>query len=341
MGQLGMWDWEKRHKYLEGKQDLLNHLNQLIPWEEFREILEKIHEKPRKSRAGRKSIDVIIMFKLLVLQRLYNISDEQLEYQVNDRLSFMRFLGMGIEDKVPDGKTVWLFRKQLTEKGIARELFEKFEYYLRAEGYQAKGGQILDATLVPVPKQHNSKEENEELKKGEIPTNWEEEPHKLAQKDRDARWTKKNGKSHYGYKNHINVDAKYKIIRRYEVTPAAVHDSQRLAHLLDGENEGDGLWADSAYRSSDMEKVLKMIGYESHINERAYRNHPLTEAQQAANRERSKTRSRVEHIFGAMVQDMGGKLERVIGQARIETQIGLKNLTYNFKRYVFLKVQNV
>lgn len=341
MGQLGMWDWEKRHKYLEEKQDLLKHLNKIIPWEEFREILEKIYKKPRKSQAGRKAIDVIVMFKLLILQRLYNISDEQLEYQVNDRLSFMRFLGMGIEDKVPDGTTVWLFRQKLTEQGLARELFEKFEGYLEEQGYQARGGQILDATLVPVPKQHNTKEENEQLKKGETPQSWEEKTHKLAQKDQDARWTKKNGKSHYGYKNHINVDVEHKLIRKYAVTPAAVHDSKRLTHLLDGENEGDGLWADSAYRDAKTEKMLGLIGYESHINERAYRNRPLTEAQKEANRERSKTRSRVEHIFGDMVQTMGGKLERLIGQARIETQIGLKNLTYNLKRYVFLKVRTV
>ena len=341
MGQLGMWDWEKRQKYLDQKQDLLKNLNEIVPWEEFRPILEKIHEKPRKSSAGRKAIDVIVMFKLLVLQRLYNISDEQLEYQVNDRLSFMRFLGMGIEDKVPDGKTVWLYRQKLTKLGKARELFEKFEEYLEEQGYQARGGQILDATLVPVPKQHNSREENEAIKKGDLPADWENQANKRAQKDRDARWTKKNGQSHYGYKNHISIDVEYEFVRRYAVTDAAVHDSQRMTHLIDGANPGDGLWADSAYRSNAMEKALELVGFESEINERAYRNRPLSDLQKEANRERSRIRAKVEHVFGGMVQSMGGKLERVVGQARIETQIGLKNLVYNFRRYVFLRVNTV
>ncbi|MEM8642030.1 MAG: IS5 family transposase [Cyanobacteria bacterium P01_G01_bin.54] len=194
---------------------------------------------------------------------------------------------------------------------------------------------------MPVPKQNNRKEENEAIKNREMPEGWKGKPHKLAQKDRDARWTKKNSKSHYGYKNHINTDVEYGFIRRYEVTDATVHDSKRLTHLLDGENEGDGLWADSAYRGEKTEKMLELVGFESQINERAYRNRPLSESQTEANREKPKTRAKVEHVFGGMVQSMGGKLERVIGQARIETQIGLKNLVYNLKRYVFWKGKTV
>ena len=180
----------------------------------------------RKSNAGRKPIDVIVMFKMLVRQQLYNISDEDLEYQVNDRLSFMRFLGLTLADSVPDATTVWLFRQQLKQQGLIEELFEQFDRYLRPLGYQAKGGQIVDATLVPVPKQRNSQEENQQLAQGEIPQSWQEKPHRLSQKDLDARWTKKNGQSHFGYKNHISIDGEYGFIRRYEVTDAAVHDSR-------------------------------------------------------------------------------------------------------------------
>ena len=274
---------------------------------------------------------------MLILQRLYGISDEALEYQVNDRLSFMRFIGLGLEDKVPDATTVWLFRQKLVEQELAAELFEKFEGYLRKQGYQAEGGQIIDATLIPVPKQRNSREENEVVKSGKIPEDWEKKPAKKQQKDCDARWTKKNGISHYGYKNHINVDVKYKLIRKYAVTSASVHDSKMFGEVLDGENTGDGIWADSAYRGKRREEVIALIGMESNIHEKGSRNHPLSEEQKARNTERSQIRSRVEHVFGTMVTSMGGKMERVMGQARLETQISLKNLAYNFRRYVFLQ----
>lgn len=301
MGQQGFWDLEKRHQQLEQKKRTLEELKRVIPWEWFRAQLEQIHAKPRKSKAGRKPIDVIVMFKLLVLQQLYNISDEELEYQVKDRLSFMRFLNLGIADEVPDATTVWLFRKQLQEHELVESLFEHFEAYLCAQGYQAQGGQIIDATLVPVPKQHIKREDKAHLEAGEVPPDWQEKPHRLAQKDIEAKWTKKNGKSHFGYKDHISIDAKHGLIRRYAVTNAAVHDSQQLTAVLDADNEGDEVWADSAYRSVAIEGLLAALSFISHIHERAYRNRPLTEEQQTANRERSGTRAKVEHVFGAWV----------------------------------------
>lgn len=339
MGQQGFWDVEDRQQKLEQKKSLLNQLNQLVPWESFRPILMQIHDKPRKSQAGRPPTDVLLLFKMLVLQKLYNISDEELEYQVNDRLSFMQFLGLGLEDTVPDATTVWLFREQLQQHGLVEELFEQFEAYLQGAGYAAKDGQIVDATLIPVPKQRNTREENQTLKQGEVPSQWQEKPHKLAQKDVDARWTKKQGTSHYGYKNHVSSDVGFKFIRRYAVTDASVHDSQVLGELLDADNLGDGLWADSAYRSGLIVDVLMLMGFEPHINERAYRNRPLTKEQKAANRERSKTRAKVEHVFGDFVTSMGGKMVRSIGLARAQTQLGLKNLVYNLKRFVSLESQ--
>lgn len=339
MSQKGFWDWEERHQKLSHKKPLLDRLNEIVPWDEFRPLLERIHQKERKSQAGRKPIDVILMFKLLLLQKFYNISDESLEYQVNDRLSFMKFLGLGIEDTIPDATTVWSFREKLMKLGLIRELFDKFDDYLILEGYEAKEGQIVDATLIPVPLQRNSRKENEKLRKGEIPEEWEEKPHKLSQKDLEARWVKKNGQNHFGYKNHISVDVKYGFVRQYQVTDASVHDSQVLGDIIDAENSDDRIWADSAYRSEDIEWVLETIGFESEIHERAYRNRPLSEKQKESNREKSKVRAKVEHVFGDWVMSMGGKLMRSIGKARAEANIGLKNLAYNIKRYVFLEFQ--
>ncbi|MEA5464903.1 IS5 family transposase [Leptothoe sp. PORK10 BA2] len=341
MGQQGFWDFETRHQKLESKKDLLSCLDAMIPWDEFRPILDSVYDKPRQRKAGRPPTDVIVMFKLLIVQQLYNISDDELEYQVNDRLSFMRFLHLGLEDSVPDAKTVWLFRERLRKAELVEPLFEQFGTYLNTTGYQAQCGQIVDATLVPVPKQRNTREDNATIKAGKVPEEWQDTPHKLAQKDVDARWTKKNGTSHYGYKNHINRDAGHGFIRRYAVTEASVHDSKVLGQLLDADNADDEIWADSAYLSVAIVAVLEMMGFESHINERAYRNRPLSEQQIADNRERSKTRAKVEHVFGSMVNEMGGKVIRTIGLARAETMLGLKNLTYNIKRYVFWQKQDM
>ena len=166
------------------------------------------------------------MFKAIILCSLYNLSDDQVEYQVRDRLSFMRFLGLGLEDKVPDAKTVWLYREQLTQAGAIEALFEDFDGYLEDQGYLAMGGQIIDASIVAVPKQRNGRDENAKIKGGETPEGWENKPAKRSQKNLDARWTK----------NHVNVDRRHKLVRRYEVTDAAVHDSQVVEDILDPNN---------------------------------------------------------------------------------------------------------
>ena len=335
MGQKGFWDFEERQQELINKNKTLKHLNDIIPWELFRAELETIHKKDRKSNAGRKPTDVILMFKLLILQQLYNISDEELEYQVKDRLSFMEFLNLGLEDPVPDATTVWLFRQHLKDHNKMEPLFEEFSNYLNQQGYQAQGGQIMDATLIPVPKQKITKQEKEDLKQGQIPEEWQNNPHKMAQKDIDAKWTKKNNQSYFGYKNHINIDVDYGFIRQYIITDASVHDSQALTRLLDDLNTGKGVWADSAYRSAGIEWLLSLLNWISHIHERPYRNRPLSEEQQEKNTERSKTRSHVEHVFGAWVMRLGGKALRSIGLGRAEVNLGLKNLTYNFMRFIF------
>jgi transposase, IS5 family len=326
---------EKRRQKLEARNDFLSELNRVVPWEEFRSCLEALPKPAPKSKAGRKPIDSLLLFKLLILQQLYNLGDEALEYQTHDRESFRRFVGLSPSSEVPDSTTVWLFRERLTQAGLIEEMFERFNEYLGRCGYAAQGGQIIDATLVPVPIQRNSREENKQIKQGEIPDEWEKNPHKLSQKDTDARWTKKNGESHFGYKNHINIDAEYGFIRNHSVTDASVHDSQQFCEVLDAQNEGDDIWADSAYRSEALEESLEIVGYRSQIHERGYRNRPLIEEQKATNRDKAKVRAKVEHVFGAWVMGMGGKLVRCIGIKRVSARLGLKDLAYNLKRYLF------
>jgi len=311
-----------------------------VPWEAFRADIEGVtgkEAKERKSSAGRKPYDAILKFKILVLQSLHNLSDEQTEFLIRDRLSFMRFLDLGLEDAVPDATTIWLFREALVEAGVIDKLFERFAQHLQAKGYLARGGQIIDATIVSAPKQRNSRDENDKVKAGQTPEDWEKKPAKNRQKDRDARWTKKHGRSYYGYKNHIGVDKAHKIIRKWAATDASPHDSQKLDDILDESNTAKDVWADSAYRSAEIEARLRGRGLKSRIHRRGARTRPLSKKQEAANTARSKVRARVEHVFGHQENAMGRKIVRTIGMARAKFKIGMMNLGYNISRLVQLE----
>ena len=340
MGQPGFFDHDKRLAALSEKGDPLEAINAVVPWEIFRGSIEAAVLTPaseRKSNAGRKPLDAVLKFKMLVLQSLYNLSDEQVEYQVRDRLSFARFLGLRLEDTVPDATSLWLFREALAKAGLIETLFAQFEQTLATNGYIARGGQIIDATIVAVPKQRNDRGENKDIKAGEVPAAWKTEPNKLAQKDCDARWTKKHGRSYFGYKNHINVDARYKLIRRYGVSDASVHDRREFNCLLDKTNTSRNVFADSAYRSADIEAALKVQGLKSRIHRRATRSHPLSAVQEKANRKRSQVRARIEHVFGAQQTSLGGRLVRTIGLMRAKAKIGLQNLVYNIRRMIAIE----
>lgn len=332
--QPSFFDLDNRHQKLN-ERDALLWLDRLIDWEAFRGTLDQCREKKRKSAAGRKSYDVIMMFKGLVLQHLYNLADDELEFQIRDRYSFCRFLGLNPEDQVPDAKTFWLFREQLTGKKLIKPLFEDFNLQLEEKGFKARKGQIVDASLISTPIQRNSREENTQIKAGKTPERFKENPNLERQKDVDARWTEKNGQKYYGYKDHVSVDVEHKLIRDYEVTSAEVHDSQVFYELL-SENTSKDVWADSAYHSEENELMLAADDYRSHVHTKGKRNQPLNERQKEANRRRSKTRARIEHVFGSMENEQGGMFIRVIGLARAKTKIGLMNLVYNIRRCVTL-----
>jgi transposase, IS5 family len=278
----------------------------------------------------------VLMFKILVLQTMYGLSDEQTQFQILDRLTFKRFLGLGAEGCIPDQKTIWLFRENLTQSGTVKKLFDMFQRQLNEAGYNAQKGQIIDASMVEVPRQRNTRDENEEIKNGGTPEEWDQHPAKLRQKDVDARWTKKNDENFFGYKNHVTVDAKHKLIREYVTTSAEVHDSQVLEKILDPENTNADVYADSAYSSDKIENRLYYLWYRSRICRKGSRKGPLTEIQQEANRKKSRVRARVEHVF-AQIEAMYGGIIRCIGRLRAATKIGLLNLVYNMKRFAYLE----
>ena len=332
----GFFDESLRLEQLTVTKDPLIKLKERIDFEQFRPLLEESLYKEGKGIGGARPYDYVLMFKILILQRYYNISDDMMEYSILDRLSFMRFLDLTLADKVPDAKTIWHFREQLVKKNIVEKLFDRFKEELHTNHLIANEGKIVDASFVEVPIQRNKREENEQIKEGKIPDKWKTNPNKLEQKDVDAKWTKKNGKSYYGYKDHIKADEKSKLIDSYSVTDASVHDSQETENLLEEEDRGQGLYADSAYSGQTVKDIVEDYEMKNHIHEKGYRNNPLTEEQKQSNHLKSKTRARVEHIFGFIDNSMHGSFIRTIGIKRATALVGLMNLTYNIFRAIQL-----
>lgn len=333
----GFFDQDIRLTKLSQLGDPLEKLNEGVDFEMFRLILETSFEKVAKGKGGRRPFDYVMMFKILILQRYYNLSDDQVEFQINDRMSFMRFLNLSIADVIPDSKTVWYFRQQIVDLEIVDIIFNLFLKELQKLGLIVNEGKIIDASFVEVPKQRNTKEENHQIKNGQTPKSFDENTNKKEQKDTDARWTKKNNVNYFGYKNHIKIDAKSKIITKYEVTSASVHDSQVIENLLDEKDKGEHFYADSAYTGEKQEIIIAKKEMINCVHEKGYRANPLTEKQKSSNTEKSRIRARVEHIFGFMENSMNQMYLQCIGFKRINTNIGLMNLTYNMFRKIQLQ----
>jgi IS5 family transposase len=328
--QPGFFDHQGRLDQLERLGDPLPKLERSVDWEAFRSALEKVYKRSDPRKGGRPPFDAVLMFKVLVLQDFYKLSDDQTEFQIRDRYSFCRFLGLSPEGGVPDAKTIWLFRERVKQASLVEKLFDEVLVQIEMAGLMARKGQIVDAALVPVPKQRNSRDENARIKAGEVPEDWSQNTRR--QKDVQARWTKKHGKSHYGYKNHISVDRQHKVIRKYAVTSAEVHDSQVFEALLDEHNSSADVWADSAYRSAERETELSQARYRSHIHRKGTRGRPLNAREQEANRKRSTVRARVEHVFA----QQANRLVRTIGLERAAVKIGMMNLVYNLRRLAWV-----
>ena len=329
----GLFDEQFLLKKLDQKVDPLDRLNSIVDWQSFLPIIEQALGRDKASTAGRKPYPPLFMFKILILQSLYNQSDEETERFLLRDLLARRFVGLCGSEFGPDFTTIWRFKEALTEAGVLDALHDAFSKQLDELGFQASKGRIVDAGIVPAPRQRNSREENEAIREGNPPAEWSEA--KRRQKDVDARWTKKREQNHFGYKNHIAVDVKHKFIRAWRVTAANVHDSQVFLELL-ARNTSRDVYADSAYLSEETQKRLKASGYRPHIQRKGQKNHPLSAWEKQGNRTRSRIRCRVEHVFGAQLQRAGTLLVRCIGLLRASAKIGLRNLAYNMDRLGFL-----
>ncbi|HSM30419.1 MAG TPA: IS5 family transposase [Woeseiaceae bacterium] len=352
-GTPGFFDVDDRLKRLSDLGDQLEAFRMAVDFEIFRADLVSALEYTNGPQGGRPPFDPVMMFKILVIQAANNLSDERAEFLINDRLSFMRFLGLGLSDRVPDARTIWLFREKLTKAGVIKTLFKRFDEAVRGSGYIAMSGQIIDASLVAAPKQRNTDDEKKAIKEGRIPQDWKAKPAKLRHKDRDARWTVKFTKAKekadgsrppvdiaipsFGYQNHIGIDRGFGFIRTWTVTDAAAYEGARLREdLLDKTNTARTVWADTAYRSAANETFMAKNGFVSRVHRKKPKGRPMPQAMRRANNAKSKARARVEHVF-AEQKDRMGLFIRTIGMARAMTKIGMANIVYNIKRLIFLQ----
>jgi IS5 family transposase len=335
MKQKGFFDEGGRLAELSKLGDSLEKLNKFIKWEGFRETLTAALAKEPKKPGGRPPFDYVMMFKILILQKLYNMAGDKAEYQIKGRLSFQRFLGLSLCGTAPDAKTIWNFREELKGAGIMEAVFDQFVERLERKGIITRSGSIADATFAGAPRQRNTREGNGEIKAGKVPEEWEKEENKRkrAQKDADARQAVKNKEAHYGYKDHIKMGKKSKIITDFEAASAEVHGSRELENLIDPE-KGRRIYGGSAYAGKEAQGCIPE-NVQKRIHEKGYRNRPLTKTQERNNKAKPHIRARVERVFGRMRQ-FGGITIRTIGTAGAKVQIGLLNMAYNLSRYAYL-----
>jgi IS5 family transposase len=352
----GLFDLDERYAALSAAGDPLERLAAVVDFELFRPDLAGALDRSDRAKGGRPPYDAVLMFQVLVVQTLYTLSDDQTEYQIRDRLSFMRFLGLGLHDAVPDAKTIWLYREQLTKAGAIERLFARCDAVLRDAGSLAMGGQIVDATVVQARRPRLSQNEKAMVKGGTVPEGWSKA--KRTQMDTDGRWTLKRGRRRsaarsaphertqsevvipvFGYKNHLGIDRRHGFIRSFVVTAAAAHDGRQLGRLLDPGNTASPVWADTAYRAAANEALLARRGLVSQFQRPKPRAKPMPPHIARGNARRARVRAVVEHVFAAQKCRLGLVI-RSVGLTRATTRLGLANLVTNMRRLAWFEARS-
>jgi IS5 family transposase len=351
MRQAGLFGLSDHLERLSKDGDPLEVLEATVDFEHFRGWLVEGLGYGDGSKGGRPPFDPVSMFKALILQAQHNLSDARMEFMIRDRLSWMRFLGFDLGAPTPDENTIRHFRNRLTETGTLRRVMKAFDWQLQKKGYVPMAGQIVDASLVPAPKQRNTEAEKQAIKEGKTAREiWPDQPNKAAQKDTNARWTLKvGGKVRYrsdgtplpmiavpvfGYKSHLSIDRRFGFIRESAVTAASAADGRQLKRLVSRENTGSEVWADSAYRSQANETWLAQRMLTSRIHRRKPGGKPMPRNIARANAKKSAIRAAVEHVFAHQKTRLGLFI-RTIGIARAEAKLTLANIAYNFDRLIF------
>ncbi len=325
---------QEREAKLNKLGDALRVMEQHVDFAALAEEVDRAAPRPGRERGGRPPFPTELMVRVLLIQQLFNFRDEQMEFQLLDRLSFQRFVGLRSSSQIPDRKTIWTFKERLVQAGANESTFEAVNRQLRKHGYIARGGQMVDASIVQAPKQSLSKKETALVKEGAMPIEWK--PVKRRQKDMDARWTKKHGKSYFGYKVSANADKRYKLVRKIKVSTASEHDTLHFEDVLDPSNTNRNILADKGYVDGEREDRLSKQGWRMHIQRKGSKDKPISAAQERRHKRIVQTRARIDHVFAGMAQ-LGGKALRTISLACATLQLNWKIAAYNLQRLVYLK----
>ena len=349
--QPGFFDVDERVRELSAKGDDLERIGALVDFAMIRAELEQAVPGADGTKGGRPAFDHVLMFRILLLAAIHGLSGERCAYLIKDRPSFMRFLGLGLADPVPDANTIRAFREAL-KRGRGGAAVRALRCHAARRRLPGDGRtEIVDATIVAAPKQRNTEAERAAIKAGQLPEGWAEKPAKLRQKDRDARWAVKFSKARpcedgaplvdlavpaFGDKNHVAIDRRHGLTRGWTASYAAAHDGARLAEVVDADNTAAGLWADTAWRSAKNEAWLAERGLVSRIHRRKPPGRPMAARTRRANARKPVVRSAIEHVFARQKGSMA-LVVRTIGIARARVKIGLANLACDMKRLVRLR----
>lgn len=301
--------------FLKNNQKLnrrLDKITQFVDWRPFKKKMERIYS----SNTGRPSFPPLTLFKSLLLQSWYNLSDYELEAALDDRLSFRRFVGLGASEQAPDHSTFSRFRDQLIKHKIHGGLFNELNRQLEAPGLILKKGTLVDATVIEAaPKPPN---QNKDWTAGKSPV------------DPEAEWTKKGGRFLFGYKAHMGIDQKSELIRRIVMPPAHVHDGEVLGKVLSGDE--DWAFADKAYDSAKNHKIPEDRNIQNGILMKGTRKRKLSSVEKMCNKVLSKLRCPVERVFGTLKRSYRYSRARYLGLRKNDLQMTLMSMAYNLRR---------
>lgn len=290
----------------------LDKINQLIDWQPFEQMLKTIYSSP----VGRPSHPVLLLFKALLLQTWYSLSDYALEEALDDRLSFRRFTDLSLSEKAPDHSVFSRFRDQLIKRDMNDRLFEELNRQMDSHGLLLKKGTLIDATVIEAaPKKPRQNKDGTSGK---------------SRQDPDASWTKKGSKSLFGYKAHMGIDQESELIRRIEMTPAHVHDGKMLGVILSGDEEW--VFADKAYESRENHQILCESGVNNGILMKGTRKRALSNIEKGCNKILSKLRSPVERVFGTLKRSYRYSRARYLGLMKNRLQLTMMSIAYNLRR---------
>jgi IS5 family transposase len=287
------------------RDHFLRRIEETMNWQPIEQMLEELYA----SRRGRPSYPPLIMFKALLLEQWYGLSDPGLEEAIGDRISFQQFLGLSFHDPVPDETTICKFRGLLARKGWSEKLFEMVAEQLDTRGLVIRRGSLIDASLIHA--------------------------HRKPGGDPDAKMTLRGRKVHYGYKAHVTVDQESEILRHLELTSANVHDSTLFVTMIRGDEQS--VFADKAYSKDGRKSALREYGIFCGILDKARINKPLSLRQKKRNKRFSRVRSAVERVFGTFKRHYGMGRVRYVGLMRNRAHLFLVGICYNLKKMLTLE----